>query len=61
MKTEKQIAQELHDKLLAKYVELDNEIEFLRLEQKDKEKEKVMIERDNLETRFKLLEKQYGL
>jgi hypothetical protein len=61
MKTEKQIAQELHDKLLTKYVELDNEIEFLRLEQKDKEKEKAMIERDNLETRFKLLEKRYGL
>ncbi len=61
MKNEKQIAQELHDELLRKYVELDNDVHYLRLEGKNKEKENKMIDRDNLRTRMNLLEKQYNL
>ena len=56
MKTKQQIAHELHDYLTEKWVELEIEVRYLRLEGKEKEKNKKMIERDEIELRLSLLD-----
>ncbi len=56
MKTKKQIAVELHDKLLAELVALEIKTRVFRLENKNKQKEVFMVERDIKQTEISILE-----
>lgn len=61
MKTRKQIAEEIHNELLKKLVLLNNQVQYLRFENKEKEKNKLVIERDSIEIKLRFLEKEEKL
>ena len=56
MKNKKQIQHELHDKLTRQLVELELEVVYLRLENRTKQKEKAMLDRDEVELKIRLLD-----
>ena len=61
MKTEKEIAQAIHDQFLKDYIHLDIEIDLLRSE---KDEEEIKLKTDKLSRlgkRIKLLEEKYAL
>lgn len=56
MKTKQQAADEVRDELITSLVHLEVEVRLARLEGRDKEKTRYIIDRDSIQLRLNLLE-----